>query len=73
MANLFSVPGYGMKQCASFTELTRQRRNQWTEPALSSLPHLYRTLFFSQNQGKREEKDYILQFITSCAVPESAI
>ena len=25
------------------------------------------------NQGNREEKHYILQFITSCAVPESTI
>jgi len=41
LANLSSaVRGYGMKQCASFTELTQQRRNQWTEPALFSLPHL---------------------------------
>ena len=54
LANLFSVPGYGMKQCASFTELTQQRRNQWTEPALSSLPHL-EELFFLQTKviGKR--------------------
>ena len=50
---LFSVPGYGLKQGASFTELTQQRRNQWTEPALSSLPHLQDIVLLA-NQGKRD-------------------